>query len=125
MTKLTEAELALINEGYSKESWCEMWRIPEGECDAAWASKQAMHARQEPSAPAVVGDIEPFVSTLDGTLISSRAVLREHNLRNNVVSLADVKGLPPKLAVTEHVPTQKERDETKRTIWHAMNVNRK
>ena len=35
---------------------------------------------------AVHGDIEPFRSPVDGTVISDRKQLREHNKRNNVVS---------------------------------------
>lgn len=33
---------------------------------------------------AVLGEIEPFVSHVDGTIIDSRQALREHNARNNV-----------------------------------------
>lgn len=35
--------------------------------------------------PHIHGDIESFVSIVDGTVISDRAQLREHNKRNNVV----------------------------------------
>ena len=34
----------------------------------------------------IFGDIESFVSPIDGTVISDRKQLREHNKRNNVVS---------------------------------------
>ena len=34
----------------------------------------------------VVGEIEPFVSHVDGTVIRSRKDLREHNARNGVVT---------------------------------------
>jgi len=34
----------------------------------------------------VHGDIEPFVSPVDGSVISDRKQLREHNSRNGVVS---------------------------------------
>ena len=33
----------------------------------------------------MLGEIEPFVSHVDGTLIRNRKELREHNARNNVV----------------------------------------
>ncbi len=36
------------------------------------------------------GDIEPFVSTVDGSVISSRSTLREHNTRHGVASVADM-----------------------------------
>ena len=35
---------------------------------------------------AIHGDIEPFVSPVDGTVISDRKQLREHNKRNDVVN---------------------------------------
>ena len=35
---------------------------------------------------AVHGDIEPFVSPVDGSVISDRKQLREHNKRNGVVN---------------------------------------
>lgn len=37
----------------------------------------------------VTGRFEPFVSTVDGSLISNQRQLREHNTRNGVVSLND------------------------------------
>jgi hypothetical protein len=38
---------------------------------------------------AVHGDIQPFVSPVDGSVISDRKQLREHNARNNVVNSAE------------------------------------
>jgi hypothetical protein len=35
---------------------------------------------------AIHGDVTPFVSPVDGSIISDRRQLREHNLRNNVVN---------------------------------------
>lgn len=36
-------------------------------------------------------DIEPFKSPVDGTIVSGRKALREHNLRNGVTNAADFK----------------------------------
>lgn len=36
-------------------------------------------------------DIEPFVSPVDGTVVTGRAALREHNLRNDVTNAADFR----------------------------------
>lgn len=36
-------------------------------------------------------DIEPFKSPVDGSIVSGRAALREHNRRNNVTNTADYK----------------------------------
>ena len=47
-----------------------------------------------PSGVMVMPDLPDFVSSVDGKLYSGRAGLREHNLRNNVVCNADLKGLP-------------------------------
>ena len=41
------------------------------------------------SSPAVHGDIDSFVSPIDGTVISDRKQLREHNKRNGVVSASE------------------------------------
>ena len=38
---------------------------------------------------AIQGDIQPFVSPVDGSVISDRKQLREHNKRNNVVNTAE------------------------------------
>lgn len=39
----------------------------------------------------VCGDIEPFKSIVDGSIITGRAALREHNLRNNVTFSEDYR----------------------------------
>lgn len=52
----------------------------------------ADYVQPRPEAPNIFGDIEPFRSTVDGTVISSRSKLREHNKRNNVTFTEDFKG---------------------------------
>lgn len=71
--------------------------------------------------PAIIGDIEPFVSTVDGSVIGSRRDLREHNARNNVVLAAETQGLPPKMAVEEYKLSPREQQERKEQIIHAVN----
>lgn len=39
--------------------------------------------------PAIQGDIEPFVSPVDGSVISSRSRLRAHNARHGVTDSRD------------------------------------
>jgi hypothetical protein len=46
-------------------------------------------ARNLGGGTAIHGDIVPFVSPVDGTVISDRNQLREHNKRNNVVSSSE------------------------------------
>jgi len=41
--------------------------------------------------PLVCGDIQEFVSTVDGSIITGRAALREHNKRNGVTYAEDFK----------------------------------
>lgn len=52
---------------------------------------------------AIHGDIQSFVSPVDGSVISDRKALREHNKRNNVVNYHEFDG-------TEQVKRQKERE---------------
>lgn len=42
----------------------------------------------------VMGDLPDFVSSVDGKVYSGRAGMREHNLKHNVVPVADLQGLP-------------------------------
>ena len=64
---------------------------------------------------AVHGDIEPFVSPVDGTVISDRKQLREHNKRNNVVNYHEFDGAEQnrrkaereRLHSGEHTPQEK------------------
>ncbi len=44
------------------------------------------YIRPSSSAPSVHGDIESFVSPVDGSVITDRKQLREHNLKHGVVS---------------------------------------
>jgi hypothetical protein len=45
--------------------------------------------RERASAPTVLDDIKPFVSPVDGTVITSRSRLHDHNRRNNVEPAGD------------------------------------
>lgn len=45
----------------------------------------------EPTGPIIMGDIEPFISTVDKTYIGSRSTLREHNKKNDVTHISDFK----------------------------------
>jgi hypothetical protein len=51
----------------------------------------------------ICGDITPFKSVVDGTIISGRRALREHNKRNDVTFTEDFKG--------EWESKKKERDK--------------
>ena len=44
---------------------------------------------QDNDAPLIQGDIEPFVSPVDGSVISSRSQLRRHNAQHGVTDSRD------------------------------------
>jgi hypothetical protein len=63
----------------------------------------------------ISGDIESFVSPVDGTVISDRKQLREHNKRNNVVNTQEFSQdfLDQKRKERErHYTGEKTREET-------------
>lgn len=45
--------------------------------------------RKTPTAPAIHGDIDSFVSPVDGTIISDRSHLRAHNARHEVTNVRE------------------------------------
>lgn len=47
------------------------------------------YVRQESQSAYVMGDLESFVSPIDGTVISDRGHLRAHNKRHGVTNMAD------------------------------------
>ncbi len=64
----------------------------------------------------IMPDIEPFVSPIDQTIISSRSALRAHNKRHDVVNVKEFDGhfeevAKTKLAIAEgrHKPTRDDR----------------
>lgn len=66
----------------------------------------------------IMPDLPDFVSPIDGTIVSGRAGLREHCKRHNVVPTNDLKGLPPKPAVSEYVPDRAAiREQLKRQLY--------
>ena len=60
--------------------------VPEAEADA----ERAKHSNPKRTGITVIPDIsEPFVSPVDGSTLSSRADVREHNIRNGVVDVGN------------------------------------
>jgi hypothetical protein len=63
----------------------------------------------------IQGDIVSFVSPVDGSVVSDRAQLREHNKRNNVVNCSEFDGAEQnkrreereRLYTGEHTPIEK------------------
>jgi hypothetical protein len=51
--------------------------------------KEEFYSRQRVGAPCVHGDIDSFVSPVDGSIIGSRSDLREHNKKHGVTDMRD------------------------------------
>jgi len=58
----------------------------------------------------VLPDLPDFHSPVDGRHYSGRAGMREHNLRNSVVPVEDLKGLPYLTTDTDVRSSQEKRD---------------
>lgn len=78
----------------------------------------------------IVKDIEPFRSTVDGSMITSRSKLREHNKRHNVTFADDYKNQWAKQRKERelHYDTTKsskaDKEDRIESIKHAIEVNR-
>lgn len=99
----------------ARQSWVQIngQLIPKEELNA--------HEENRRGAPMVAGDYAPFVSPVDGTVISGRAAFREHCLRHNVTPMADLAGLPMRTMHTDYQPTREERQQTKRLMADIIN----
>ena len=68
--------------------------------------------------PTVMGDLDSFVSPIDGSVVRGRAGLREHCKKHHVVPTADLKGLPFKQAVQPYQPDMAGiRDALRRAVY--------
>jgi len=64
--------------------WKQVWNKELGKSEFIPVDEAA--ARRDLSGASIHGDITPFVSPIDGSVISDRKQLREHNKRHNVVN---------------------------------------
>ena len=69
------------------------------------------------SSCAVYGDSPDFVSPIDGSVVSGRAGMREHCKRHDVIPNQELAGLKPRTYGNGNGPSQKEREQTKRTMY--------
>jgi hypothetical protein len=53
--------------------------------------KDEYYSFESEQTPLICPDIQPFVSSVDGSVITGRAALREHNKRNGVTYAEDFK----------------------------------
>ena len=78
------------------------------------------------STHAIHGDIQSFISPVDGSIISDRKQLREHNIRNDVVNTSEFEGAATnkirkereRILNGEHTP--KEKRARKQEIYNAI-----
>ena len=72
----------------------------------------------------VKGKFEPFKSTVDGTIITSRAGLDEHNKRNNVVCIADGYDEATILsgAYGKSAPEELDKDELREDLLESLHI---
>jgi hypothetical protein len=84
--------------------------------ELVWAKDMSTQTKE--SAPYITPDLPDKVSTIDGTLISGRAGLREHCKRYDVVPTEDLKGLPPKTMFRPVEHSKREREEIKQFMSH-------
>ena len=80
--------------------------VPKDEYYASESENKANYA--------IHGEIEPFISPVDGTLIDDRAKLRAHNKRNNVENVADADVSYMKQRYQEGKRAQARRDKEDR-----------
>ena len=76
--------------------------------------------QQESLSPAVLPDIEPFVSPIDKSVIGIRSALRAHCKIHDVVPTEELKGLPPRLANPEYKLSKREIAERREFIAYQV-----
>lgn len=80
--------------------------------------KDEYYASRPASGTAVLGDMQAFVSPIDGKVVEGRVAFREHCLKHNVVPTADLAGLPPKPMNQEYKPDRAAiREELARKLY--------
>ncbi len=83
-------------------------------------------ARLQSAGASIHGDITPFVSPVDGSVITDRKQLREHNKRNNVVNADEFspefyeRKARERTDFYEGRHTKKEKLARKQEIWETM-----
>lgn len=66
----------------------------------------------------VRGDLQPFVSPIDGTLVEGRKQYEAHCRAHNVVPTEDLKGNAPQQASRHEV--ERERRELRSQLWERV-----
>ena len=78
-----------------KIDFLECWKLSGEEGERVWQAKLAMHATT-PDTHTVMGDIQPYQSMVDGTMITSRSQHREMLKKHNLIEIGnETKHLKP------------------------------
>ena len=102
--------------------WVQRWNEELGKHEFIPRDEAAMAC----DGVAIHGDITPFVSPVDGSIISDRKKLREHNKRNNVVNAAEFSDecIAQKRAERERIfkgeHTREEKLARKQELWEII-----
>ena len=101
-----------------KEKYLEHWGYTPGtpEAEEAWKRKLEMH-RNPVRAPRVISDIAPYISQIDGSVISSRSQHRNHLKDNGCVEVGNEKMEPRK---TSWIEQKAQKDELRKEIAARM-----
>ena len=85
-----------------KEKYLEYWGYELGtpEAEAAWKQKVEF-TKNPPRAPRVSSDIQPYISQIDGSVISSRSQHRNHLKDNGCIEVGNEKMEKPKTSWIE------------------------
>lgn len=92
--------------------------------DGKLVEKHLAAPLEHSGAPAILPDIQPFVSPIDGSVITGRASLRAHCKAHDVVPTADLAGLPPRTMNTEYKISKQERQATREFIAYQLGMRR-
>jgi hypothetical protein len=85
-------------ERVTRERYLEMWSLAEGtpEADDAWTKKVAFMDQQERATGAyIVSDMTPFISVVDGSVVTSRSSHREHMRKHDLIEVGNER-MPPR-----------------------------
>jgi len=92
-----------------------------------WQRENYLQSPEIHASGQIINDIQPFISPIDGTVISSRRAYRDHCKRHNVVPTGELKGLPPltlNADLSSLTERQKDSEQRKQIIGEIMSHKR-
>ncbi len=85
--------------------------------------RDAVYSTPHGKSPMIIGDITPYVSQEDGSLISSRSQKREHQKRHGLVdfTLAEARQMSDKFRQTRSESGRSRLEEIKKDLYNRIN----